>query len=324
LYLLRLGDWYSLSVRREDSASCTPLAFVAVSGDKLPGRNTGVCAATMLQSHNFAPPEDLLPFVRQFFVFHAALPHEYILVDRLISESGMIRVLLKGDWSARFGNEADWRTAGPAILFGGNSRSFAVRVSGPFTVVGVAVRPSGWGALFDCKASEASDNMVPLSDFWGSAADDLYQRTAEAPNDAGIVTAIESVLRARLKTVGSYISDPAIAQFETIARRDSTIRVGDAAIQLGLSARALERRCCASFGLTPKVVLRRSRFLDMATAVRGISSPGEEEKAALRFSDQSHLNREFRYFIGMTPGQFEKAQTPLLNAVLKLREDGLG
>jgi len=36
------------------------------------------------------------------------------------------------------------------------------------------------------------------------------------------------------------------------------------------------------------------------------------------------LNCEFRYFIGMTPGQFEKAQTPLLNAVLKLREDGSG
>lgn len=65
-------------------------------------------------------------------------------------------------------------------------------------------------------------------------------------------------------------------------------------------------------------------LLDMAAAVRGISSPGEEEQAALRFADQSHLNREFRHFIGMTPGQFEKAPTPLLNAILKLREDGLG
>jgi AraC-like DNA-binding protein len=91
--------------------------------------------------------------------------------------------------------------------------------------------------------------------------------------------------------------------------------------RLGLSARALERRCCATFGLTPKAVLRRSRFLDMATAVRGISDPGEEERAALRFSDQSHLNREFRYFIKMTPGAFEKTPTPLLNAVLQLRQD---
>jgi len=42
----------------------------------------------------------------------------------------------------------------------------------------------------------------------------------------------------------------------------------------------------------------------------------------LRYFDQSHLNREFRHFFGMTPGQFEKATTPLFTAGLKLRADG--
>lgn len=277
----------------------------------------------MLQSQNFAPPTDLLPFVRQFFVFHAPLPHDFVMVDRLISESAMIRVLLKGDWSAKFADDAEWRREGPAILFGANGRSFGVRVAGPFTVVGVAVRASGWAALFDRKAGDTADAMFALRDFWGDAADVLYDRIAAATDDAGIVAAIEAVVRARLAEIGSYASDPAMAIFEKIARDDSTIRVADAATRCGLSGRALERRCCATFGLTPKVILRRSRFLDMATAVRGISNPDAEERAALRFSDQSHLNREFRHFIGMTPGQFEKANTPLLNAVLKLREDGL-
>ncbi|UVO54890.1 helix-turn-helix domain-containing protein [Sphingomonas sp. SUN039] len=278
----------------------------------------------MLQSHNFAPPEDLLPYVRQFFVFHAALPDDFVLIDRLISESAMVRVLLKGDWSAKYGDEPEWRREGPSILFGPNSRSFGVRVRGPFTVVGVALRPSGWAALFDRKASDTADAMFALGDFWGDAAATLHDRIVAAVDDAGIVAAIESVVRTRLAHVGSYARDAAMAVFEEIARTDSTIRVADAAAKCGLSARALERRCCAAFGLTPKVILRRSRFLDMAAVVRGISHPDEEAQAALRFSDQSHLNREFRHFIGMTPGQFEKAQTPLLNAVLKLREDGLG
>ena len=277
----------------------------------------------MLQSHNFAPPADLLPFVRQFFVFHAALPIDFVLVDRLISESAMVRVLLNGAWSARFGEDAPWRNEGPSLLFGANGRGFSVRVEGPFTVVGVALRPSGWAALFDCKASETADSMFALGDFWGDAAGALYEHCAAAPDDVGIIAAVESIVRGRLATVGSYASDPAMVAFEEIARDDSTMRVGDAAARVGLSGRALERHCCATFGLTPKVILRRSRFMDMAAAVRGISDPDEEERAALRFSDQSHLNREFRHFIGMTPGQFEKAQTPLLNAVLKLREDGL-
>ncbi len=279
----------------------------------------------LIRSNNYPPPADLTPFVRQFFVFRGTLPADFLLVDRLISESAMIRVLLEGDWSAQFGKSGEWRSEGPTILFGPNGRSFGVRVAGPFAVVGVAIRPSGWQALFKCRAHDIADDMFSLCDFWDRHADAMFEEICAAGEcDLGIVAAIESVVRARLAEVGSFTTDPAMALFEDIARDDSTMRVADAAERVGLSAASLERRCRATFGLTPKVVLRRSRFLDMAAAVRGISDPDDEQRAALRFSDQSHLNREFQHFIGMTPGQFEKAQTPLLNAVLKLRKDGLG
>lgn len=277
----------------------------------------------MLQSRNYAPPPDLAPFVRQSFVFRANLPLDTIIIDRIVSENAMIRLILNGDWSARFGDEP-WRTKGPAILFGQNSRGFSVRSQGPFVLVGVALRASGWAALFEAKADGFTDGMFALEDIWGDGVralcDDLIHR---APHDDAIVAAIENCVRERLATLGNHAVDPAMARFETLARDDSTLRVSEAARQLDLSGRALERRCTATFGLTPKAILRRSRFLDMAAAVRGISDPGAEERAALRFSDQSHLNREFRHFIALTPGQFERTRTPLLDAVLKLRHDGL-
>lgn len=278
----------------------------------------------MLQSRNYAPPPDLAPFVRQSFVFRAQLPNDMILIDRLVSESAMIRLVLAGDWYAQFGDELGWRKRGPAILFGPNSRGFSVKVQGSFVVVGVALRASGWAALFEAKADSFADDMFALGDIWGTCIEDLCNDLmVGSPDDVTIVAAIEACVRERLTVLKNYSVDAAMAKFERIARDDSTVRVADVADQLCLSSRALERRCCATFGLTPKAILRRSRFLDMAAAVRGISDPGEEERAALRFSDQSHLNREFRHFIGMTPGQFERAQTPLLNAVLKLRHDGL-
>jgi AraC-like DNA-binding protein len=112
-----------------------------------------------------------------------------------------------------------------------------------------------------------------------------------------------------------------MAQFEIIARTDSTIRIEEAASQVGLSARQLERRCLNAFGLTPKAILRRSRFLDSATALRGFSSPTELELDALRYYDQSHMNREFRRYTGMTPKVFAESVTPLQTAGLKLREE---
>ena len=43
--------------------------------------------------------------------------------------------------------------------------------------------------------------------------------------------------------------------------------IRDVALRLDMSERQLERRCRPCFGLSPKGVLRRSRFLDMAAAI---------------------------------------------------------
>jgi AraC-like DNA-binding protein len=274
----------------------------------------------MLQSRNYAPSSDLAPYLRNHFVFRAPLPADFELIDPLLSETAMLRILLQGDWAAEM-VPGKWQVEGPTILFGNNSRCFNVRVRGPFVVAGTAIRPSGWTAVSDQKAQRFADGMFPAAVTWGDDTDQLYREASTTGDDAGIVEALEKFWRAQIAKFGTPESDQAMATFEEIANNDSTMRVADAAERVGLSARALERRCCATFGLTPKAVLRRSRFLDMATALRGISDPGEEERAALRFSDQSHLNREFRYFVNMTPGGFEKASTPLLNAVLKLRHD---
>ena len=274
----------------------------------------------MLQSRNYAPSPDLAPFLRNHFVFRAPLPADMELIDPLLSETAMLRILLQGDWAAEF-VPGVWQVEGPTILFGNNARCFNVRVRGPFLVAGTAIRPSGWAALSDKKASVFADRMCAARSVWGDDSDQLYTESAAANDGDAIVEALERFWRAQLVKFGNAESDPAMCDFEDIANSDSTMRVADVAGQVGLSARALERRSCATFGLTPKAVMRRSRFLDMAAALRGISDPGEDERAALRFSDQSHLNREFRYFIKMTPGAFEKTPTPLMDAVLRLRQD---
>lgn len=276
----------------------------------------------MLLSRNYPPSAALAPYVRRHYVFDARLPDDFTLIDRLLSETAFIRILLEGDWLAEI-VPGDWRGAGPIVLFGPNAKPLPVRVAGPFLVIGVAVRPSGWRSIFGCPANECADRMVPLAERWGDAADALLDAVRGAADDAAIVAAIEQALIAQIALHGEHRADPQMRRFEDIARHDSTIRVADAAAKLGLSPRQMERQCLAGFGHSPKAVLRRSRFLDMATAMRGFGSPSEDELAALRYFDQSHLNREFRAFIDMTPGAFAQAETPLLTAGLKLRADGL-
>lgn len=249
------------------------------------------------------------------------MPEGFELIDKLMSETAFIRILLKGDWAAGF-RPGEWSSFGTVPLMGANGVPLPVRVRGPFHVVGIALRPMGWRSLFNCPATDIADNAIPLSEHWGGLADELCRSVGSAADDQEIVSAIEAVVRTRLADMGNRPPVETVGRFEHIARHDSTMPVADIAEMLGLSTRQLERTCKATFGHTPKVILRRSRFLDTSQAMRGFGEPSEEQLTALRYFDQSHLNREFRHFFDMTPGQFEKATTPLFTAGLKLRADG--
>ena len=275
----------------------------------------------MLLSRNYAPSGDLAPYIRQHYVFEAHLPDDLVLIDKLMSETAMIRILLKGDWAAETDPD-QWTSFGNILLMGPNGTPWRVRVKGPFLVVGVSLRPSGWAGIFDVPAKAIADGAAPLGDLWGELAERLYSDVAAAADDKQIVAAIEHAIRERLALSHWRAPLATMAQFEEIARNDSTILIADAAQQLGLSTRQLERQCYATFGHGPKAILRRSRFLDMTQAMRGFGEPSAEQLAALRYFDQSHLNREFRHFFGLTPGAFERTPTPLFTAGLKLRADG--
>lgn len=274
----------------------------------------------MLKSSNYAPSPDLTGIIARHYVFAVDLPDDYEIIDSLLAETAFIRVLIAGDWTGESA-PGEWTGVGPMVFFGPNSRPYRVRVKGSFHVIGVAFCPGGWTSLFDASCSDFTDRMLSLRDIWGLTSDQLHRDLAGLDRDdhQAAIAVIETTVRRLLYGRRRAEPDEAMRQFELIARHDSTILIRDAATQVGLTARQLERRCKVAFGMSPKTVLRRSRFLDMASALRGLSAPSEEQLAALRYYDQSHLNREFRHFIGMTPGQFAATPTPLLTAGLELR-----
>jgi AraC-like DNA-binding protein len=276
----------------------------------------------MMLSRNHPPSEALAPYIRRHYVFDAELPEDFLIEDGILAELVFVRILLRGNWAAET-SPGSWTTAGPVVLFGANSRPFKVRVKGPFRVIGFSFRPSGWKSVFRDPASSFTDRMLPLAEAWDQEATDaLFASVRDARDDEEIVAAIEAAVMHQVQKIGLMRHDEAMSRFEVIARTDSMKKVEDAAEELGLSTRQLERRCLDAFGMSPKTVLRRSRFLDMATAMRGFSTPSEAELASLRYFDQSHLNREFHRFAGMTPRKFRIGFTPLVTAGLELRHRG--
>ena len=276
----------------------------------------------MLLSNTYHPSPALAPYIRRYYVFEANLPDAMVIEDFLLAETAMVRCLIRGEWVGEI-EPGQWSQPGKTLFFGANALPLKVRVKGSFAVAGFAIRPSGWKALFDQPHTDFADNVLLLQDVWGELADTMQRDVERATDDTGKVEAMEAAIANRLADINRPEIDEAMARFERIARIDSTKRIEDAAHEIGLSVRQLERRCTYSFGLTPKAILRRSRFLDMATAMRGFSTPSEQDLASLRYYDQSHVTREFRRFTHMTPTQFQATMTPLQTAGLKMRQEAL-
>lgn len=268
-----------------------------------------------------APSADLAPYIRGHYLFEAALPSGFAVADSLYTDNGFVRVILDGQIEAVAADGGQQPLSGPYLL-GSNLHGFPIRLSGSFRAVGFAIRPCAWRALFNADPRALVDTIQPLADIWGDAAARLHEAVAQAKDTDSSIVAMETAIRAQLASMKHKRIDQQIARFEQIMRTNSTARVDDVAAQLGLSARQFERRCLASFGITPKTILRRSRFLDMAAATKGFSAPEDQELIGLRYFDQSHRNREFRKFVGMTPGQFAKADLPLVALSLSMREQG--
>lgn len=270
---------------------------------------------------HYPPTPALDPYIRRHYVFRGDLPPDADIQDKMIAETAFIRIPLKGDWYIQ-SEAGGWTRATGPKLFGSNSKGFPLRVVGPFLILGCGIKPSGWRSLFDCSAHLHTDQMVSLEDMWGEIATDMMAGLHLDQSDEEMIAVMDKAITRQIDRVGRYHSDPQIEQFETLGRIDSMVRIDDAAQHIGLSVRQLERRSLEALGMTPKTFLRRCRFLDMAMAMRGLSHPSDENLAELRYFDQSHLNREFKRFVGMTPKAFQNAHTPLMTAGLQLRREG--
>ncbi|WP_159828592.1 MULTISPECIES: helix-turn-helix domain-containing protein [Novosphingobium] len=93
----------------------------------------------------------------------------------------------------------------------------------------------------------------------------------------------------------------------------------DLAARVRAHPRTVERVCRAAFGFSPKLLLRRQRFL------RSIDQFTREPKRKwigaidAAYHDQAQFVRDFRAFMGMTPRQYAQLEKPVTGLVMRER-----
>lgn len=188
------------------------------------------------------------------------------------------------------------QTVAPSLVGGMRSGYYVRELLEPSCSVGAVLRPGAAGCLFGVTAGALAERHTSLEDLWGLAARDLRDRLLEQRRPEDRLAVFEAALAARLPRVHGL--HPAVAQ--ALAQFPSGASVAEVVRQGGVSHRRFIELFRQSVGLAPKTFLRVQRFQRALPAL--CAGPSLAAVAAdLGYSDQSHFNREFLAFSGVTP-----------------------
>lgn len=184
---------------------------------------------------------------------------------------------------------------------------------------GIGLMPLGWAALFNARASDYADQIADgMSDEAFAAfrplGRALAQSSGEFAEELALIEAHMEALPLRetsdmfaIQRVSAALVDPKMAM------------VSDLADHVGMNIRSLERLAKRAFGFTPKLLLRRQRFL--RSLAQFMLDPSLKWLSTLdeQYHDQAHFVRDFKRFMGMGPTEYAKLDKPILMAAARAR-----
>ena len=264
------------------------------------------------------PSAELRPYVTTYYFTEvAASPNEPILEDHLHPEWANLRFMRPG-WSQSAIGDAPLEASPSFSATGPTSKAARFRI-GSGRSWGIGLMPLGWACLVDGPASDYADRVADgNTDPAFSSFQPLASRLAESSGDfAEELSLIESHMaqialrdcpnKKAILRINEELVDPELST------------VGELAERVAMNVRSLERLSKRALGFTPKLLLRRQRFL--RSLAQFMLDPSLKWLSTLdyQYHDQAHFVRDFKRFMGMSPSAYAKLEKPLLVAAARAR-----
>ncbi|MDE2435713.1 MAG: AraC family transcriptional regulator [Sphingomonadales bacterium] len=272
----------------------------------------------------FMPSPQLAPYISTYYLTEVNLPEGGQVHDWLHPEWGNMRFCRNPTWQAGIGSEP-LRPA-PAFIASGPSSYCAQFITGKARMWGVGILPLGWARLFDASAELYADR------FCDGAADPVFAGLAPlldtifggSPDAAAEAERIDAFLLGHLAARPVPDDEVRIHAAHAALVDQEVGTVGDLADRLGMSPRSLERLSLRAFGFSPKLLLRRQRFL--RSLAQFMLDPSLTWISTLdwHYVDQAHFVRDFKRFMGMSPSAYAALDHPVLRAAARARAAAAG
>jgi len=190
---------------------------------------------------------------------------------------------------------------GRAIVCGPHSNYFVIDTAGESDVVGIHFKPGGLRPFAGLPMAELLNRHIPLSELWGTAAEELLERLS----DAGTAEERFDLLERLLPSFAGRPLERSSAIRYALTQLQEGRRVAELVERIGLSHGYLDRLFKNEIGLTPKRIGNLIRFQGtLGRMERGVDLDWAEVALACGYYDQSHWIKDFRRFSGLSPLQY--------------------
>ena len=196
-------------------------------------------------------------------------------------------------------------------------------VLGQVRMWGVGFLPLGWARFFDADASSCANIVLD------GAAHPVFTRFSELTQTLcnpgmGVEEQYDALVDTMERLMRPARDEPRILRVHAALVDGDFASVHDLADACAMSIRTLERVCGRYFGFSPKLLMRRQRFMrSLATFMLHRGSRWTEAMDA-HYHDQAQFTREFHEFMTMNPSEYAALDRPVLNSFMEARARAMG
>ena len=220
----------------------------------------------VVRSRFFSPPEEFVGCFTSYYHMEVEVPEDEKVQDYLQPEWGTIRFFAGSKPKARILGYGELSGARFAAT-GPSSRPARFEI-GSTRMWGIGFLPLGWARIVNVEARELANQAV------SGASHPAFRKFTALANilcdhslsDEDHLNAINAMMRKLMKP---HRDDQKILRTHRALIDKDTANVADFADRAGVNIRTLERVCRKHFGFTPKLLLRRQRFMTEARSAAG-------------------------------------------------------
>ncbi|HWW56869.1 MAG TPA: helix-turn-helix domain-containing protein [Sphingopyxis sp.] len=278
-------------------------------------------ASARIATRFFPLSAALRPYASTIYLTEVAVPGDARVEDYLHPEWANMRFIEGEAPLAAIGGGPV--AVAPRFVVTGPTSQASYFAAGNMRAWGIGILPVGWAKFVPLSAEELADRSCdggahPAFARFAPLADALRRA-----NDVDVAAAlIDGHFCALLADAPP--DDPAILSAHGALVDEELASVADLSARLGLSERSIERLSRRAFGFSPKLLLRRQRFLRSLARFMLDPSMAWIDTMDHHYYDQAQFTRDFRRFMGMGPREYAARPKPILGAAAVARAAAAG